>query len=63
MHHEVIDRAEPAARRRVDGNVARVIAERFTSHTDGVAGFFLGIWGKAAYDLGADVFGLARSWS
>lgn len=45
--------------RRPDPNVSRVVAARFISHTGGVAGFFLGIWGKAAYDLDADALGLA----
>lgn len=45
--------------RRPDPNVVRVVAARFISHAGGVAGFFLGIWGKAAYDLDADAFGLA----
>lgn len=45
--------------RRPDTNVARVVGARFISHTGGVAGFFLGIWGKAAYDLDADALGLA----
>lgn len=49
----------PLNGRRPDPNVARVVAARFISHTGGVAGFFLGIWGKAAYDLDADAFGLA----
>lgn len=45
--------------RRPDPHVTRVVAARFISHTGGVAGFFLGIWGKAAYELNTDAFGLA----
>lgn len=49
----------PTTGQRPDPNVVRVVAARFISHTGGVAGFFLGIWGKAAYDLDADALGLA----
>jgi MFS family permease len=36
-----------------DRNLLRVVAARFVSETGAVAGFFLGVWGKAAYDLDA----------
>lgn len=36
-----------------DRNMLRVVAARFISETGAVAGFFLGVWGKAAYDLDA----------
>lgn len=37
----------------------RVVAARFISRTGGEAAFFVGLWGKAAYDLRADVKQLA----
>ena len=37
----------------LDANARRVVAARFVSRTGGEAGFFVGIWGKAAYGLGA----------
>ena len=36
-----------------DRNVARVVAARFISRAGGEAGFFVGVWAKAAYDLDA----------
>lgn len=36
-----------------DRNLLRVVAARFISETGAIAGFFLGVWGKAAYELGA----------
>lgn len=38
---------------RLDGNAKRVIAARLISHTGGTAGFFVGVWGTAAYSLDA----------
>ncbi len=46
-------RADHADRPPLDANARRVVAARFVSRTGGEAGFFVGIWGKAAYDLGA----------
>jgi len=37
----------------------RVIAARFVSRTGGEAAFFVGIWGKAAYEFEATPSGLA----
>lgn len=36
-----------------DHNTARVVAARFISRAGGEAAFFVGIWGKAAYEFGA----------
>jgi DHA3 family macrolide efflux protein-like MFS transporter len=36
-----------------DPNVARVVAARFISRAGGEAAFFVGIWGKAAYEFDA----------
>jgi len=36
-----------------DRNTARVVAARFISRAGGEAAFFVGIWGKAAYEFGA----------
>jgi MFS transporter, DHA3 family, macrolide efflux protein len=36
-----------------DPNTARVVAARFISRAGGEAAFFVGIWGKAAYEFGA----------
>jgi predicted MFS family arabinose efflux permease len=36
-----------------DRNAARVVAARFISRAGGEAAFFVGIWGKAAYEFGA----------
>jgi DHA3 family macrolide efflux protein-like MFS transporter len=37
-----------------DRDIARVVAARFISRVGGEAAFFVGIWGKAAYDLRMD---------
>ena len=36
---------------RPDPNLVRVTAARFISRAGGEAAFFVGIWGKATYDL------------
>ena len=36
-----------------DRNVARIVAACFISRAGGEAGFFVGVWAKAAYDLDA----------
>lgn len=43
----------------LDGNARRVVLARLISHTGGMAGFFVGVWGMAAYQLGADPGALA----
>ncbi len=42
-----------------DRNVRAVVAARLISRVGGEAAFFVGIWGKAAYDLGANPSQLA----
>jgi MFS transporter, DHA3 family, macrolide efflux protein len=42
-----------------DPNVRRVVLARFISRSGGEAAFFVGIWGKAAFELGADATALA----
>lgn len=42
-----------------DRDVTRVIAARFVSRVGGEAAFFVGIWGKAAFELEATATGLA----
>lgn len=44
---------------RLSGNDLRVIAARFVSRTGGEAAFFVGIWGKAAYEFQADTAAIA----
>lgn len=44
---------------RLDRNAWRVIVARLVSHTGGMAGFFVGIWGTAAYTLDATAGQLA----
>ncbi len=41
-------------RPRLDRNAWRVVAARLISHTGGTAGFFVGVWGTAAFRLDAD---------
>jgi MFS family permease len=43
----------------VDRDVTRVVAARFISRVGGEAAFFVGIWGKAAFELEATATGLA----
>lgn len=40
-------------------DVQRVVTARFVSHLGGAAGFFVGLWGMAAYELDADPTSLA----
>jgi MFS transporter, DHA3 family, macrolide efflux protein len=40
-------------------DVARVALARFVSRTGGEAAFFVGIWGKAAYEFDADAWQVA----
>ena len=40
-------------------DVTRVVSARFVSHLGGSAGFFVGLWGMAAYELDADPGSLA----
>lgn len=40
-------------------HVRRVVTARFVSHLGGSAGFFVGLWGMAAYELDADPTSLA----
>ena len=40
-------------------DVTRVVTARFVSHLGGSAGFFVGLWGMAAYELDADPASLA----
>ena len=42
-----------------DRDVLRVVAARFVSRVGGEAAFFVGIWGKAAFDLEASASGIA----
>ncbi|CAN5851399.1 N/A [soil metagenome] len=42
-----------------DRHVLRVVAARFVSRVGGEAAFFVGIWGKAAFELEADAGGIA----
>lgn len=42
-----------------DPHVLRVVAARFISRVGGEAAFFVGIWGKAAFDLEASASGVA----
>jgi predicted MFS family arabinose efflux permease len=42
-----------------DRHVLRVVAARFISRVGGEAAFFVGIWGKAAFELEADAGGIA----
>ncbi|HSO49119.1 MAG TPA: MFS transporter, partial [Acidimicrobiia bacterium] len=42
-----------------DRDVTRVVAARFISRVGGEAAFFVGIWGKAAFELEATAAGLA----
>lgn len=42
-----------------DPSVLRVVAARFISRIGGEAAFFVGIWGKAAFELEADAKGVA----
>ena len=42
-----------------DRDVTRVVAARFISRVGGEAAFFVGIWGKAAFELEATATGLA----
>lgn len=42
-----------------DRNALRVVLARFISRTGGEAAFFVGIWGKAAFEFQADPAGLA----
>jgi MFS transporter, DHA3 family, macrolide efflux protein len=42
-----------------DRDVRRVVLARFISRTGGEAAFFVGIWGKAAFEMEATAFGVA----
>ena len=42
-----------------DPSVLRVVAARFISRVGGEAAFFVGIWGKAAFELDASASGVA----
>lgn len=44
---------------RLSPDVSRVVAGRFVSHVGGSAGFFVGLWGMAAFELDADPSSLA----
>ena len=45
--------------RRFDRDISAAIVARFISRTGGEAAFFVGIWGKAAYEFQADASSLA----
>ena len=45
--------------RRFDRDISAAIAARFISRTGGEAAFFVGIWGKAAFEFQADAASLA----
>ena len=42
-----------------DRDVRRVVLARFISRSGGEAAFFVGIWGKAAFELDATAAGVA----